>query len=226
MESRNASFFEDVFPCFNKEDQTSSSKDKEIVREDEQVLSEEEEVEPRRSKRARVEKSFGPDFLTYVVESEPKTYHEAITSSEGPQWKEAIKSEIESILQNHTWELVDLPPGSKPLDLEEEIYMEQPEGFVAPGQENKVCKFIKSLYGLKQALKQWHQKFDQAMLESGFKINEYDKCVYMKDTTHGYVILCLYVDDMLIIGSDDKMIRSTKDMLKSKFDMKDLGLTK
>ena len=62
------------------------------------------------------------------------------------------------------------------------------------------------------------------MLESGFKINECDKCVYTKDTTHGYVILCLYVDDMLIIGSDEKIIRSIKDMLKSKLDMKDMGL--
>ncbi|KAJ9561120.1 hypothetical protein OSB04_006280 [Centaurea solstitialis] len=299
MESRNASYFEDVFPCLNKEGKVSSSKGKEIVREDEQTISEEDEEQPRRSKRARVEKSFGPDFLTYMVESEPKTYREAVTSSEGPQWKEAIKSEIDSILQNHTWELVDLPPGCKPLgyrwifkkkmktdgtidkykarlvikgyrqkegldyfdtyspvtritsirlvlaiaairnlqihqmdvktaflngELDEEIYMEQPEGFVAQGKENKVCKLVKSLYGLKQAPKQWHQKFDQAMLESGFKISECDKCVYMKDTTHGYVILCLYVNDMLIIGSDDKMIRSTKDMLKSKFDMKDMGL--
>ena len=62
------------------------------------------------------------------------------------------------------------------------------------------------------------------MLESGFKINECDKCVYVKDTSSGYVILCLYVDDMLIVGSNDKMIKSTKDMLKSKFDMKDMGL--
>ncbi|GJT47458.1 retrovirus-related pol polyprotein from transposon TNT 1-94 [Tanacetum coccineum] len=62
------------------------------------------------------------------------------------------------------------------------------------------------------------------MLENGFKINECDKCVYVKDTSSGYVILCLYVDDMLIVGSNDKIIRSTKDMLKSKFDMKDMGL--
>ncbi|GJX74966.1 retrotransposon protein, putative, ty1-copia subclass [Tanacetum coccineum] len=95
-------------------------------------------------------------------------------------------------------------------DLEEEIYMNQPEGFIAPGQEGKVCRLVKSLYGLKQAPKQWHQKFD--------------KCVYVKDTSSGYVILCLYVDDMLIVGSNDKIIRSTKDMLKSKFDMKDMGL--
>ena len=62
------------------------------------------------------------------------------------------------------------------------------------------------------------------MLANGFKINECDKCVYVKDTENGYVILCLYVDDMLIVGSDDKIIKSTKDMLKSRFDMKDMGL--
>ncbi|GJY76411.1 retrotransposon protein, putative, ty1-copia subclass [Tanacetum coccineum] len=109
-------------------------------------------------------------------------------------------------------------------DLEQEIYMNQPEGFIAAGQEGKFCRLVKSLYGLKQAPKQWHQKFDHTMLESGFKINKYDKCIYVKDTSSGYVILCLYVDDMLIIGSNEKMIKSTKDMLKSKFDMKDMGL--
>ena len=49
-------------------------------------------------------------------------------------------------------------------------------------------------------------------------------CVYVKDTEHGYVIVCLYVDDMLIVGSDDKMITYTKNMLNSMFDMKYLGL--
>ena len=62
------------------------------------------------------------------------------------------------------------------------------------------------------------------MITSGFRINEGDKCVYIKDTENGYITLCLYVDDMLIVGSNDKMIKSTKDMLNSKFDMKDLGL--
>src|SRR5437667_4688354 len=94
-------------------------------------------------------------------------------------------------------------------DLEEEIYMEQPEGFSAPGHEKKVCKLVKSLYGLKQAPKQWHEKFDNTILSSGFKINECDKCVYVKDNEHGYVILCLYVDDLLIAGSNEKVIKST-----------------
>ena len=62
------------------------------------------------------------------------------------------------------------------------------------------------------------------MMSHGFKINECQKCVYVKDVEHGYVIVCLYVDDMLIDGSDDKMITSTKNMLNSRFDMKDLRL--
>ncbi|GKB62598.1 zinc finger, CCHC-type containing protein [Tanacetum coccineum] len=65
-------------------------------------------------------------------------------------------------------------------ELEEEVYMEQEEGFVMPGQENKVCKLIKSLYGLKQAPKQRHQKFDQVILSNGIRINESDKCVYSR----------------------------------------------
>ncbi|CAM8956284.1 unnamed protein product [Rhodiola kirilowii] len=109
-------------------------------------------------------------------------------------------------------------------DLEEEIYMEQPEGCKAPGQERKVCKLVKSLYGLKQAPKQWHEKFDKVILSNGFKINECDKCVYSKNTEHGYVILCLYVDDILIVGNNEEMVKSTKSMLNSRFDMKDLGL--
>ena len=59
-------------------------------------------------------------------------------------------------------------------ELDEEIYMEQLEGFQVPGQEKKVCKLVKSLYGLKQAPKQWHAKFDHAMLSDGLKIIECD----------------------------------------------------
>ena len=57
---------------------------------------------------------------------------------------------------------------------------------------------MKSLYGLKQAPKQWHEKFDNVMMSHGFKINECDKCVCVKDTELKYVIMCLYVDDSLL----------------------------
>ena len=69
------------------------------------------QTECRRSKRTRVEKCFSLEFLTYLLENESQNYEEAMNSLEGPLWKEAIKSEVDSILQNHTWELVDLSPG-------------------------------------------------------------------------------------------------------------------
>ena len=61
-------------------------------------------------------------------------------------------------------------------------------------------------------------------MSNGFTINECDKYVYVKDTNNGYVIVCLYVDDMLILGSSNNIITVTKKMLSSKFDMKDLGV--
>ena len=78
---------------------------------------------------------------------------------------------------------------------------------------------MKSLYGLKQAPKQWHAKFDQTMLANGFKINECDKCVYIKNAMNHEVIVCLYVDDMLIMSKDIDDINAIKCMLSIKFDI-------
>ena len=111
-------------------------------------------------------------------------------------------------------------------DLYKEIYMLQPESFIIPGQENKVCKLNKSLYGLKQAPKQWHEKFDNALLENGFLSIEVDKCVYTKCTGKECVIITLYVDDMLIFGTSLSVTYSTKRFLASQFDMKDMGEAK
>ena len=69
----------------------------------------------RRSKRQRKEVSFGDDFYTYLIENEPSSYFEAISSPDALLWKEAIKIELDSILKNQTWELVDLPSGAKPI---------------------------------------------------------------------------------------------------------------
>ncbi|KAI3701767.1 hypothetical protein L6452_27096 [Arctium lappa] len=112
-------------------------------------------------------------------------------------------------------------------DLEEEVYMKQPKGFIMPGMEHKVCKLVKSLYGLKQAPKQWHQKFDEVILSNGFLLNQADKCVYSKfDISGNGVIICLYVDDMLIFGTDQNQVDKTKEFLSSKFSMKDMGEAK
>ena len=108
-------------------------------------------------------------------------------------------------------------------DLDEEIYMDQPENFVEYGQESKVCKLTKSLYGLKQAPKQLHEKFDSCRIENGYKSNESDKCIYYKTWENSHIIISLYVDDLLIFGSNLHVINETKNILRSHFDMKNLG---
>ncbi|GJZ53614.1 DNA polymerase zeta catalytic subunit-like protein [Tanacetum coccineum] len=73
-----------------------------------------ENAEPKRSKRAKVNKNFGPDYMTYIVNEEPHKYKAAIESSKAPYWKYAIHSEIDSTVHNNTWKLVYLPSGHKP----------------------------------------------------------------------------------------------------------------
>ncbi|KAI3729198.1 hypothetical protein L6452_17851 [Arctium lappa] len=319
IESRDAHFDEQRFKSIPKAHEVS----KETVSTKIPIDNEREDddstnhqvIEPRRSKRQRRARNFGPDFEMYLVEGdrhgsvkeypiiynldeEPHTYAEAIKSHDASFWKEAINDEMDSIKGNNTWILVDLPPGSKAIknkwifkrklrvdgsiekfkarlvakgftqkegldyfdtyapvaltstirilialasiyklvihqmdvktaflngELEEEVYMEQPESFIVQGQEKKVCKLIKSLYGLKQAPKQWHQKFNQIILSNGFRINESDKCVYSRFINGQGFIICLYVDDMLIFGTDLEQVQMTKKLLSENFDMKDLG---
>ena len=111
-------------------------------------------------------------------------------------------------------------------DLDKEIYMQQPEGFVVPGKEHMVSKLTRSLYGLKQAPRQWYKKFDSFMTKSGFCKAEKDPCCYFNRYTDSYVFLLLYVDDMLIAGSSMREINNLKARLSAAFDMKDLGPAK
>ena len=112
-------------------------------------------------------------------------------------------------------------------DLEEQIYMEQPEGFSKDGQSQLVCKLRRSLYGLKQSPRQWYKRFDSYMLQIGFRRCEYDCCVYVKSLGDGsFIFLLLYVDDMLIAANHLRAINELKSMLSKEFDMKDLGATK
>ena len=228
MESRDASFFEEVYPM-----RSASNSETQIYNQSETIAPPEPNSEPfssdedndkvddapRRSKRQRIAKSFGDDFIVYLVDDVPKTLPEAYASPDAEYWKEAVHSEMDSIMSNGTWEITDCPSGCKPVgckwifkkkmrpdgtiekykarlvskgytqkegedffdtyslitriatirvlfalaasyglhvhqmdvktaflygELEEEIYMEQSDGFVVPGEENKVCRLIKS----------------------------------------------------------------------------------
>ena len=112
-------------------------------------------------------------------------------------------------------------------DLEEEIYMQQPEGFEDKRKEDLVCKLKKSLYGLKQAPRQWYKKFDSFMVGHGYRRTVADYCVYFKRYPgENFIILLLYVDDMLIVGQDRAQISKLKEELAESFEMKDLGPAK
>jgi hypothetical protein len=106
--------------------------------------------------------------------------------------------------------------------LEEEIYIDQPEGFMVHGKENFVCKLKKSLYGLKKSPRQWYKRFDSFMISNGFKKSRYDRCVYIKFVNGSPIYLLLYVDDMLIAAKSKKEIATLMAQLSSEFEMKDL----
>lgn len=83
--------------------------------------------------------------------------------------------------------------------LDEEILMEQPEGYVDKDHPDKICLLKRSLYGLKQSPRQWNSRFNDFMQASGYLRSEYDVSIYHKELKNGeYVYLLLYVDDILI----------------------------
>nr|GEU52264.1 retrotransposon protein, putative, Ty1-copia subclass [Tanacetum cinerariifolium] len=107
--------------------------------------------------------------------------------------------------------------------LNEEVYMEQPEGFVNPKYPNHVCKLKRSIYGLKQASRQWNKRFDDEIRNFGFTQNRDESCVYLKASGINITFLFLYVDDILIMGNSILMLQSVKTNLGKCFAMKDLG---
>ena len=85
--------------------------------------------------------------------------------------------------------------------LEETIYMEQPEGYVLQGQEKKVCKLNRSIYGLKQASRSWNKRFDEIIKTYDFLQNEDEPCVYQLKEDQVVVFLVLYVDAFLSLAT-------------------------
>ena len=102
--------------------------------------------------------------------------------------------------------------------------MEQLEGFIHHRNEKFVYRLKKSLYGLKQSPQQWYKKFDSFMLSQKYVRSEYDHCVYFKQLNNGmFIILVLYVDDMLLASKNIEEINRLKTQMARTFDMKDLG---
>jgi len=105
----------------------------------------------------------------------------------------------------------------------QEVYMEQPLGYVGPTHPNLVCRLKKVLYGLKQAPKAWSNKIGQYLVTSGFQTFNADFSLYVKKTDHGIIVIVIYVDDLIITRDSDADFFDLKKLLKQKFEMKDLG---
>ncbi|KAL0439372.1 UNVERIFIED_CONTAM: hypothetical protein Slati_2420200 [Sesamum latifolium] len=90
---------------------------------------------------------------------------------------------------------------------EEEIFMDQTEGFTAVGEEQKVCRLQRSIYGLKQASRSWNTYFDEVIQGYDFIKNDYDPCINKKISGSSVAYLVLYADDILLIGNDDRSRR-------------------
>ncbi|GJW28879.1 zinc finger, CCHC-type containing protein [Tanacetum coccineum] len=200
----------------------------------------------------------------FNVEDDPKIFDEAIKSQDVAFGKEAINDEMDSIMGNNTWVLVDLPPGCKLLGckwifkrkfkvdgtIEKLNARLVIQGFRRKSridyfdtyalvthistirlliavtlihnliihQMDVKTAFLNGELNGEHAPKQWHQKFNEVVLSNAYLLKQADKCVYSKfDESHKGVIICLYVDDMLIFGTNQSKY------LSSRFSKKDMG---
>ncbi|GKD23982.1 ribonuclease H-like domain-containing protein, partial [Tanacetum coccineum] len=202
-------------------------------------------------------------FITQLNKTrEPKSYFKA---SKYPHWTDAINQEMDALLSNGTWEMVELPEGRKAIgskwiykikfrssgeidrykarlvaqgfgqkedvnnaflygDLEEVVYMKPPERYFPSDKE--VCRLKKSLYGSKQAPRQWNAKLNSTLIENGFSQSKSDYSLYTKYDKGVFLTLLVYVDDIIIIGNNVSEIKKFKVYLKSKYMIKDLGKLK
>jgi hypothetical protein len=110
-------------------------------------------------------------------------------------------------------------------ELKEEVYVEQLQGFVIQGEEEKVYKLRKALYGLKQAPGAWYNHIDKYFNESGFKRSNNEPTLYVKHQSNvNLLIVALYVDDLILTGSSTEMIEEFKKDMVKKYEMSDMGL--
>ncbi|KAL0322226.1 UNVERIFIED_CONTAM: Retrovirus-related Pol polyprotein from transposon RE1 [Sesamum calycinum] len=131
-----------------------------------------------------------------------------------------------AIAANKKWKIYQMDVKSAFLNgyIDEEIYVEQPQGFIAKGSEEKVLRLKKALYGLKQAPRAWYSRIDKYFMDRGFRRSLSEPTLYIKSQGNDTLIVSLYVDDLIYTGNNEKMIQDFKEDMMKTFEMSDLGL--
>ncbi|CAI7729180.1 unnamed protein product [Closterium sp. NIES-53] len=227
---------------------------------------------------------------------EPKTLAEALSGPDAEKWKQSVKEEYDSLLENETWELCELPRGKKAISsklifrhkygpdgeltryksrlvakgfqqtkgkdfdeifppvgygttlrvmlgmaanrgwrikqmdittaflngiIQEELYMLQPEGL--DDGSGRVCRLKKAIYGLKQAPRAWYHKLEETLLAGGFKKSECDHSLFLLQEKEQFLMLLVYVDDILLLSESSAMIEHVEEMLQMQFKCSKMG---
>ncbi|CAI7889755.1 unnamed protein product [Closterium sp. NIES-54] len=227
---------------------------------------------------------------------EPKTLAEVLSGADAEKWKQSVKEEYDSLLENKRWELSELPPGKKAISSKlifrhkygpdgeqtryksrlvaegfqqtkgkdfdeifalvgkgttlrvmlgtaanrgwritqmdittaflngiilEELYMQQPEGL--DDGSGRVCRLKKAIYGLKQAPRAWYHKLEETLLAGGFRKSECDHSLFLLQEKNGFLMLLVYMDDVLLFFESSAMIGRVEEMLEMQFKCSKIG---
>jgi hypothetical protein len=109
-------------------------------------------------------------------------------------------------------------------DLKEEVYVRQPPGFTITGEEGKVYRLHKALYGLRQAPHAWNTKLDTTPKKMGFQQSAHEAATYQRGSGRSVLLVDVYVDDLIITDANWKEVESFKAAMKDQFEMSNLGL--
>ena len=131
-----------------------------------------------------------------------------------------------AVLEDWDIESLDVKTAYLYGELDEEIYMDQPKGYIKKDQERKVCQLLESLYGLRQSALQWNKELHKSLLDLGFTRTQLDASVYFTFNGTDITLVVVYVDDVLFMGSNLKLVKGEKGKFMKVWESRDLGEVK